>query len=70
MKHKYSLRTKLKTIGIGEQIILFNKRGYRALMRDIGAIQQRDAELANIKYKKAQVIIDDTLEIGVLVYRR
>ena len=67
MKHQHSLKTKLKTLSPGESMVVFGKNGYVKLMRDIGAIKSKNVELKNISCKKATVIINDTLKIGVEV---
>jgi len=48
-------------------MVVFGKNGYVKLMRDIGAIKSKNVELKNISCKKATVIINDTLKIGVEV---
>ena len=50
----------------GESVVLFAK-DYKVLMRTIGSYINRKQIPDTIRYKKAQVIVDDVLTIGVLV---
>lgn len=63
-----SLRNKIKNIREGEKIIIFPKKDYKTLMQNIGAEKSKGHIKKEIKYKKAVVIIDDKLFIGVAVY--
>ena len=71
MKHAYSLKAKLKTIGdYPDGIVLLPKalRGYKKLMQDIGSIQHKNKELKHLKYKKVVILVGLIGVECVLVY--
>ena len=65
-----SLVNKIKNIKPGERIIIFPKKDYKTLMRNIGSDQSRDKISKDVSYKKALVLIDDQVSIGVAVFRK
>ena len=65
---KNSLPAKLKTLKQGECFVIpCMNMSYQVLMRNIGGIKLRNESLKNIKYKKAQIIVDDEMFLGVYV---
>ena len=62
---KTSLPKKIASIKPRESIVVFGD--YRSLMKQIAVLKNRGYCQANIKYKKAKVIVDEELMIGVLI---
>lgn len=61
-----SLPAKLKTIKPGESIII-PTNDYRSLMRQIGILKHRGYCSEHISTKKALIIVEEKLTIGVMI---
>ena len=66
--NQWSLPRKLNSLNVGESTVVMTD-DYRKKMREIGACTGRGQIVGELRLKKAQVIIDDTLLIGVYVER-
>jgi hypothetical protein len=67
-KQTMSLPGKLRSIKPGESIVIFPKKSYKQLMREIDISALRGGIIdPDFSYKKAMVIVDEKIEIGVKI---
>lgn len=62
-----SLVSKIHHLNVGESMVLF-PTDYKVFMRTVGAALSRD-QIQNVSYKKAHVIVGDSLLVGVLLVK-
>ena len=66
--NKGSLNAKITAMKPGESMVVFGYgSSYTSLMRYIGSLQTKGYISKAIKYKKAHVVLEDELKIGVYI---